>query len=73
VISWFQAFAFKCNVYRYSMIDYIILTQVTPFAAIAQQNKGWVGFLQNTAMDAIQCIRFNRTAGALYKFNPVYP
>jgi glycerol-3-phosphate O-acyltransferase 3/4 len=55
------------------MIDYIILTQVTPFAAIAQQNKGWVGFLQNTAMDAIQCIRFNRTAGALYKFNPVYP
>ena len=44
-----------------SMIDYIVLTQVTPFSAIAQQNKGWVGFLQNTAMDAIQCIRFNRT------------
>lgn len=43
-----------------SMIDYIVLTQVTPFSAIAQQNKGWVGFLQNTAMDAIQCIRFNR-------------
>ena len=43
------------------MIDYIVLTQVTPFSAIAQQNKGWVGFLQNTAMDAIQCIRFNRT------------
>ena len=44
-----------------SMIDYIILTQMTPFSAIAQQNKGWVGFLQNTAMDAIDCIRFNRT------------
>ena len=35
--------------------------QVTPFSSIAQQNKGWVGFIQNTAMDAIHCIRFNRT------------
>mmetsp|Transcript_12095 Transcript_12095/g.52109 ORF Transcript_12095/g.52109 Transcript_12095/m.52109 type:complete len:390 (-) Transcript_12095:71-1240(-) len=44
-----------------SIIDYIVLTQVTPFSSIAQQNKGWVGFIQNTAMDAIHCIRFNRT------------
>jgi len=43
------------------MIDYIVLTAVTPFSAIAQQNKGWVGVLQSTAMDAIDCIAFNRT------------
>ena len=44
-----------------SIIDYIILTSVSPFSSIAQQNKGWVGLIQNTAMDAIDCIRFNRT------------
>ena len=43
-----------------SIIDYIILTSVSPFSSIAQQNKGWVGLIQNTAMDAIDCIRFDR-------------
>ena len=35
--------------------------QVSPFSSIAQQNKGWLGLIQNTAMEAIHCIRFNRT------------
>eukprot|EP00227_Mantoniella_beaufortii_P017908 CAMPEP_0197597888 /NCGR_PEP_ID=MMETSP1326-20131121/28192_1 /TAXON_ID=1155430 /ORGANISM="Genus nov. species nov., Strain RCC2288" /LENGTH=442 /DNA_ID=CAMNT_0043164617 /DNA_START=258 /DNA_END=1582 /DNA_ORIENTATION=+ len=49
---------YVCN--HTSMIDYIVLSQVTPFSAIAQQNYGIVGLLQNTAMEAIQCIAFNR-------------
>jgi len=44
-----------------SIIDYIMLCQVSPFSSIAQQNKGWLGLIQNTAMEAIHCIRFNRT------------
>jgi len=44
-----------------SMIDYLVLTQVSPFAVIQQKHKGWVGLLQRTAMHAIDCIEFNRT------------
>ena len=44
-----------------SMIDYLVLTQVSPFAVIQQKHKGWVGLLQRTAMSAIDCIEFNRT------------
>ena len=44
-----------------SMIDYLVLTQVSPFAVIQQKHKGWVGLLQRTAMNAIDCIEFNRT------------
>ena len=36
-----------------SMIDYLVLTQVSPFAVIQQKHKGWVGLLQRTAMSAI--------------------
>ena len=42
-----------------SMIDYLVLTQVSPFAVIQQKHKGWVGLLQRTAMSAIDCIEFN--------------
>jgi glycerol-3-phosphate O-acyltransferase 3/4 len=44
-----------------SMIDYLVMSQVSPFAVIQQKHKGWVGLLQRTAMDAIDCIQFNRT------------
>ena len=44
-----------------SMIDYLVMTQVSPFAVIQQKHKGWVGLLQRTAMNAIDCIEFNRT------------
>jgi hypothetical protein len=30
VISWFQAFAFKCNLYRYAVVGICTLNQVDP-------------------------------------------
>ncbi|CAM8935566.1 hypothetical protein QQ045_013389 [Rhodiola kirilowii] len=44
-----------------SMIDFIILEQMTAFAVIMQKHAGWVGLLQSTLMESVGCIWFNRT------------
>ncbi|CAN1307837.1 Glycerol-3-phosphate acyltransferase 9 [Linum perenne] len=44
-----------------SMIDFIVLEQMTPFAAIMQKQKGWVGLLQVTILESVGCIWFNRS------------
>ncbi|KAG6589042.1 Glycerol-3-phosphate acyltransferase 9, partial [Cucurbita argyrosperma subsp. sororia] len=44
-----------------SMIDFIILEQMTAFAVIMQKHPGWVGLLQSTILESIGCIWFNRT------------
>ncbi|KAL1366364.1 hypothetical protein HN51_014202 [Arachis hypogaea] len=44
-----------------SMIDFIILEQMTAFAVIMQKHPGWVGLLQNTILESVGCIWFNRT------------
>ncbi|CAI5928315.1 unnamed protein product [Closterium sp. NIES-65] len=44
-----------------SMIDFIILEQLTAFAVIMQKHQGWVGLLQKTVLESVGCIWFNRT------------
>eukprot|EP00249_Psilotum_nudum_P021534 c28146_g1_i1 orf=516-1382(-) len=44
-----------------SMIDFIILEQMTAFAVIMQKHPGWVGLLQTTILESVGCIWFNRT------------
>ncbi|ERN04939.1 glycerol-3-phosphate acyltransferase 3 [Amborella trichopoda] len=44
-----------------SMIDFIILEQMTAFAVIMQKHAGWVGLLQSTILESLGCIWFNRT------------
>ncbi|KAG0584516.1 hypothetical protein M758_3G215200 [Ceratodon purpureus] len=44
-----------------SMIDFVILEQMTAFAVIMQKHPGWVGFLQTTVLESLGCIWFNRT------------
>ncbi|KAK4757162.1 hypothetical protein SAY87_007289 [Trapa incisa] len=44
-----------------SMIDFIVLQQMTAFAVIMQKHPGWVGFLQSTILESVGCIWFNRT------------
>ncbi|KAF6167111.1 hypothetical protein GIB67_041366 [Kingdonia uniflora] len=44
-----------------SMIDFIILEQMTAFAVIMQKHPGWVGLLQSTILESVGCIWFNRT------------
>ncbi|KAH8510420.1 hypothetical protein H0E87_008107 [Populus deltoides] len=43
-----------------SMIDFIILEQMTAFAVIMQKHPGWVGLLQSTILESVGCIWFNR-------------
>ncbi|GJN11550.1 hypothetical protein PR202_ga29749 [Eleusine coracana subsp. coracana] len=43
-----------------SMIDFIILEQMTAFAVIMQKHPGWVGFIQKTILESVGCIWFNR-------------
>ncbi|KAF9684560.1 hypothetical protein SADUNF_Sadunf04G0130700 [Salix dunnii] len=43
-----------------SMIDFIILEQMTAFAVIMQKHPGWVGPLQSTILESAGCIWFNR-------------
>jgi len=43
-----------------SMIDFIILEQMTAFAVIMQKHHGWVGFIQKTILESVGCIWFNR-------------
>eukprot|EP00271_Cylindrocystis_brebissonii_P019136 TRINITY_DN56_c0_g1_i2.p1 TRINITY_DN56_c0_g1~~TRINITY_DN56_c0_g1_i2.p1 ORF type:complete len:389 (+),score=73.71 TRINITY_DN56_c0_g1_i2:172-1338(+) len=43
-----------------SMIDFIILEQVTAFAVIMQKHPGWVGLIQSSVLDSVGCIWFNR-------------
>lgn len=43
-----------------SMIDFIILEQLTAFAVIMQKHPGWVGLLQTTVLESVGCIWFNR-------------
>ncbi|MCO5598927.1 hypothetical protein L7F22_053026 [Adiantum nelumboides] len=44
-----------------SMIDFVILEQMTAFAVIMQKHPGWVGLLQTTILENLGCIWFNRT------------
>ncbi|XP_077253987.1 glycerol-3-phosphate acyltransferase 9-like [Tasmannia lanceolata] len=44
-----------------SMIDFIILEQMTAFAVIMQKHPGWVGLLQTTILESVGCIWFNRS------------
>jgi glycerol-3-phosphate O-acyltransferase 3/4 len=44
-----------------SMIDYAVLSAFTPFAAIMQLHKGWVGVMQKRYLAALGCLWFNRT------------
>ncbi|KAL2651156.1 hypothetical protein R1flu_019284 [Riccia fluitans] len=44
-----------------SMIDFIILEQMTAFAVIMQKHPGWVGLLQKTVLESLGCIWFDRT------------
>ncbi|XP_058191394.1 glycerol-3-phosphate acyltransferase 9-like [Rhododendron vialii] len=44
-----------------SMIDFIILEQMTAFAVIMQKHPGWVGLLQSTVLESVGCIWFNRS------------
>ncbi|GBG61079.1 hypothetical protein CBR_g18671 [Chara braunii] len=44
-----------------SMIDFIVLEQMTVFAVIMQKHTGWVGLLQTTILESLGCIWFNRT------------
>ncbi|KMT15922.1 hypothetical protein BVRB_3g056070 isoform C [Beta vulgaris subsp. vulgaris] len=44
-----------------SMIDFIILEQMTAFAAVMQKHPSWVGLLQTTILESLGCIWFNRT------------
>ncbi|GAA0149835.1 acyltransferase [Lithospermum erythrorhizon] len=39
-----------------SMIDFIILEQMTAFAVIMQKHPGWVGVLQSTILESVGCI-----------------
>ncbi|KAJ6310933.1 hypothetical protein OIU76_015619 [Salix suchowensis] len=44
-----------------SMIDFIVLEQMTPFAVIMQKHPGWVGLLQSTILESVGCIWFHRS------------
>ncbi|KAL0916910.1 hypothetical protein M5K25_014463 [Dendrobium thyrsiflorum] len=44
-----------------SMIDFIILEQMSAFAVIMQKHPGWVGFIQTHILESVGCIWFNRT------------
>ncbi|KAK9677483.1 hypothetical protein RND81_11G146000 [Saponaria officinalis] len=44
-----------------SMIDFIVLEQMTAFAVIMQKHPGWVGLLQTTILESLGCIWFNRS------------
>ncbi|KAI4370813.1 hypothetical protein MLD38_019121 [Melastoma candidum] len=44
-----------------SMIDFIILEQIAPFAVIMQKHPGWVGFLQRFILDTVGGVWFDRT------------
>ncbi|KAG5526887.1 hypothetical protein RHGRI_032970 [Rhododendron griersonianum] len=44
-----------------SMIDFIVLEQMTAFAVIMQKHPGWVGLLQSTVLESVGCIWFNRS------------
>ncbi|XP_031486729.1 glycerol-3-phosphate acyltransferase 9 [Nymphaea colorata] len=44
-----------------SMIDFIVLEQMTAFAVMMQKHPGWVGLLQTTILESLGCIWFNRT------------
>lgn len=44
-----------------SMIDFVILEQMTAFVVIMQKHPGWVGLLQSTILESVGCIWFNRT------------
>ncbi|KAJ0983279.1 hypothetical protein J5N97_011534 [Dioscorea zingiberensis] len=44
-----------------SMIDFIILEQISAFAVIMQKHPGWVGFIQKTILGSVGSIWFNRT------------
>ena len=45
-----------------SMIDLIILEQNNTFAAVGQQHKGWLAFIQNKVLACLGCIWFDRAS-----------
>ncbi|KAL9244816.1 hypothetical protein vseg_018541 [Gypsophila vaccaria] len=44
-----------------SMIDFVVLEQMTAFAVIMQKQRGWLGLLQTTILENLGCIWFNRS------------
>ena len=43
-----------------SMVDWLVLSQITPFATVMQKHPGWLGLVQTFIMDGFGCIYFNR-------------
>ena len=43
-----------------SMIDFIILEHADMYAVLGQQHKGWVAWWQNSILNSIDCIWFDR-------------
>jgi len=47
-----------CN--HTSMVDFLVISQVTPFATVMQKHPGWLGLIQTYIMDSFGCVYFNR-------------
>ena len=43
-----------------SMIDFIVLQQTNSYAVVGQKHKGWVGWVQDHVLSALDCVWFNR-------------
>ena len=43
-----------------SMIDFLVLSQVTPFATVMQKHPGWLGLVQTYVLGSFGCVQFNR-------------
>jgi glycerol-3-phosphate O-acyltransferase 3/4 len=43
-----------------SMIDWMVLASITPFATVMQKHAGWLGVVQKYVMDGFGCIYFDR-------------
>ncbi|KAI8025414.1 Glycerol-3-phosphate acyltransferase 9 [Camellia lanceoleosa] len=57
---------FVCN--HTSMIDFIILEQITAFAVIMQKHPSWVGkCCKSTILESVGCIWFNRSRQRIVK------
>ena len=42
------------------MIDFLVLSQVTPFATVMQKHPGWLGLVQTYVLGSFGCVQFNR-------------
>jgi len=43
-----------------SMIDWLVLSQITPFAVVMQKHPGWLGLVQTFIMSGFGCVYFDR-------------